>query len=151
MENLFKYIKVSDINPTLKIYYSDTETDGEENNRLLSSDDELLTTEDENEKDFEYEQMRRKYVFSELKTNNLIIENNKLKSKLIDIEEIINSIKNEINDLEIEKTESIQIINKLKNEKKEILENNQKKFLLTSIFGVFSGFIICYISKNNKI
>lgn len=151
MENIFKYIKVSDINPSLKIYHSDPETDAEET-RLLSSDDELLSTEDErDEYNEQYENLRRRFVLSEIKCNKFQNENTRLHSKLIEKEQIIISIRNEMDDLEIEKEKLLKDIIDLKNEtdinKKEKENYNNKKIVFAGFIGFVGGIIVCYISK----
>lgn len=150
MENLFKYIKVSDINPSLKIYYSDPETDAEET-RILSSDDELVTTEDEQEENEQYEQLRRRFVLSELKGNKFQNENTRLQSKLIEAENIVISLKHQIEDLENENIDLEKEIKKLKKENIEKVEKinlgTNKKIIFSGILGFVGGIIICYVTK----
>lgn len=151
MENLFKYIKVSDINPSLKIYHSDPETDAEES-RLLS-DDELISTEDEQEESHgQYEQIRRRFILSQLKVNKFQNENTRLQSKLMETEQIVITIKNEMEDLDFENEELEQELKKILEElkiNKEKVKKNNNKIIYAGIIGFIGGVIVTYITKIN--
>lgn len=150
MNNLFKYIKVTDINPSLKLYEqpSDPETDAEE--RYLSSEDDLVTTDDE--QDREYDHIRRQFVLSEIRCNKLTKENNLLKLQIEEKQGIIISEENKRSNLEYEIEELNKELNKKINEiiklNVENKNNFNKKIFFSGILGFTSGIIVCYFIKN---
>lgn len=139
MDNIFRYIKINDINPSLRIYHSDTETDAEENLRLLSSEDEIQTTDDEKYD----EEMRRDIVLSEI--DNLKNENYKINKKLVEAEEILIEKTNDNEKLIITIE---QLEKKIKQKDFELLENaktNKKNIIITCFITLSTSFIMSYI------
>ena len=144
MNNIFKYIKVTDINPNFKFYHSDSETDAEE--QRLSSDDDIPDTDTEDS--YKYDEIRKQYLISEMKLKRIIKEKEKLNDILTEQENIIFTIKNNSDDLENEINELVEENFNLK--QKKINDNNNKIAIFSTISCVTGLMIGLFINKNSK-
>ena len=122
MENIFKYIKIKDINPTLRINeeVEDSETDAE---IPTISDSEDNYTSDEggfNNYNYYISVLRKRNVLYEIKINKLEFKNKELNQIIIDKEKIISN---------------------LKTIKSKIKEENKQKIIKTTFIGITTGFI----------